>query len=188
MRKARSVAWFSTAGFHQRSKWTTWLAAVRFSPVPPALSDSRNTRGPPASWNRSTIASRSLRHAAVQEQHLAAERLLEWRLEHVAHLGELGEDQRLFAALERPPPTSRSAGSSLPERPGRRAVAQELGRVVADLLELRQRRQHQPLALDALGLFDFVEPLLDHGGVERRLLLGQACRRPSSPPCPAGRR
>ena len=24
MRKARSVAWFSTAGFHHRSKWMTW--------------------------------------------------------------------------------------------------------------------------------------------------------------------
>ena len=46
MRKARSVAWFSTAGFHQRSKWKTWFAAVRFSPVPPALSDRRKTRGP----------------------------------------------------------------------------------------------------------------------------------------------
>ena len=44
MRNARSVAWSSTAGFHQRSKWTTWLAAVRFSPVPPALSDSRKQR------------------------------------------------------------------------------------------------------------------------------------------------
>ena len=44
MRKARSVAWFSTAGFHQRSKWKTWLAAVRFRPVPPALSDRMKIR------------------------------------------------------------------------------------------------------------------------------------------------
>jgi hypothetical protein len=35
MRKARSVAWFSTAGFHQRSKCTTCEAAVRVSPEPP---------------------------------------------------------------------------------------------------------------------------------------------------------
>ena len=39
MRKARSVAWFSTAGFHQRSKWMTCEAAVRLRPAPPALSD-----------------------------------------------------------------------------------------------------------------------------------------------------
>src|SRR5262249_39168564 len=39
IRKARSVAWFSTAGFHQRSKWMTCDAAVRFSPAPPARRD-----------------------------------------------------------------------------------------------------------------------------------------------------
>ena len=40
IRKARSVAWFSTAGFHQRSKWMTCEAAVKLSPAPPALSES----------------------------------------------------------------------------------------------------------------------------------------------------
>src|SRR5262245_27059699 len=40
IRKARSVAWFSTAGFHHRSKWMTCEAAVRLSPAPPALRDS----------------------------------------------------------------------------------------------------------------------------------------------------
>src|SRR6516225_1038601 len=39
MRKARSVAWFSTTGFHQRSKCTTCDAAVRVRPEPPAFSD-----------------------------------------------------------------------------------------------------------------------------------------------------
>src|SRR5438093_1610639 len=58
IRNARSVAWSSTAGFHQRSKWMTWLAAVRFSPVPPALSDSRNSAGSVTSWNPATMASR----------------------------------------------------------------------------------------------------------------------------------
>ena len=46
MRNARSVAWASVAGFHHRSTCTTWLAAVRFSPVPPALSDSSSTPRP----------------------------------------------------------------------------------------------------------------------------------------------
>ena len=56
MRKARSVAWFSTAGFHQRSKWITCEAAVRFRPVPPALSDSTKNGGPSSRWNWSTSA------------------------------------------------------------------------------------------------------------------------------------
>ena len=54
IRNARSVAWFSTAGFHQRSKWITCAAAVRFNPVPPALSDNTKNGGPSARWNAST--------------------------------------------------------------------------------------------------------------------------------------
>src|SRR6266545_8348270 len=60
IRKARSVAWFSTAGFHHRSRWITWLAAVRFSPVPPAFSDSRKIGGPSPDWNLVTSSSRRL--------------------------------------------------------------------------------------------------------------------------------
>src|SRR5438876_6897460 len=45
MRKARSVAWSSTAGFHQRSKWKTWFALVRFRPTPPARRERRNIDG-----------------------------------------------------------------------------------------------------------------------------------------------
>ena len=40
MRKTRSVAWSSTAGFHQRERWITWFAAVSVKPTPPALGDS----------------------------------------------------------------------------------------------------------------------------------------------------
>src|SRR6266508_1999403 len=58
MRKTRSVAWSSTAGFHQRSKWITWLAAVRFRPVPPAFSEMTNRAGSGSSWKRATSASR----------------------------------------------------------------------------------------------------------------------------------
>ena len=43
MRYALSVAWFSTAGFHHLSKWMTWFAAVRVSPVPPAFKEIKNT-------------------------------------------------------------------------------------------------------------------------------------------------
>ena len=60
MRKARSVAWSSTAGFHQRSKWKTWLARVRFSPVPPALMERMKIGGAcSSSWKRLTIWSRN---------------------------------------------------------------------------------------------------------------------------------
>src|SRR6266516_1955731 len=45
IRKARSVAWSSTAGFHQRSKWKTWFAFVRFRPTPPARSERMNSDG-----------------------------------------------------------------------------------------------------------------------------------------------
>src|SRR3712207_8169797 len=54
-----------------------------------------------------------------------------------------------------------------------RVVAQELRRVVADLLELRERRQHDPLAPDALRRVEVPSRLLEHRGVERGLLPGQ---------------
>jgi len=54
MRNARSVAWFSTAGFHQRSKWTTCEAAVRLRPVPPALIDITKKGGPSSRWKSAT--------------------------------------------------------------------------------------------------------------------------------------
>ena len=59
IRKARSVAWFSTAGFHQRSKWITWDAAVRLSPVPPARRDSTKNGIVSSAWKRSTSFMRS---------------------------------------------------------------------------------------------------------------------------------
>src|SRR5271166_579239 len=57
IRCARSVAWSSTAGFHGRSKWITWPALVRFSPVPAARTE-RMSATPSPDWNRSTISCR----------------------------------------------------------------------------------------------------------------------------------
>ena len=81
IRKARSVAWFSTAGFHQRSKWKTWLAAVRFRPVPAGLDRQQEDAAGPSPLARlepldHPVALR-LGDAAVEEEDLAAERLLE---------------------------------------------------------------------------------------------------------------
>ena len=76
MRHTRSDAWSSTAGFHQRSKWITWFARTRLSPVPPACSDTRARRAPVPREKRSTISSRRVAgDAAVQHRHLEAELL-----------------------------------------------------------------------------------------------------------------
>ena len=52
MRWARSVAWFSTAGFHHGSKWITVSAWGRFRPTPPAFRLIKN-RGtwPLVNWS-----------------------------------------------------------------------------------------------------------------------------------------
>ena len=74
MRKARSVAWFSTAGFHQRSKWITCEAPVRLRPVPPALSDRIRNGGPSSRLEAVDHgAPRAHPRAAVQHQPGAAE-------------------------------------------------------------------------------------------------------------------
>src|SRR5512146_1412205 len=57
-RCARSDACCSTAGFHQRSKWKTWFAAGRFSPRPPARSETTSTEGPPGEANAVSSSSR----------------------------------------------------------------------------------------------------------------------------------
>lgn len=45
--------------------------------------------------------------------------------------------------------------------------------MVADLLELRQCRQHHTLALDALGSVQLGGGFVDDGSIERRLLFSQ---------------
>ena len=68
------VAWFSTAGFHQRSKWITCEAAVRLRPVPPALRESTKNGGPSSCWNLSISARRFFTAvSAVQDKALLAE-------------------------------------------------------------------------------------------------------------------
>src|SRR3981189_2380405 len=48
--------------------------------------------------------------------------------------------------------------------------------MIADLLELGERREHHPLALYAACRFEFGHRLLDHGGIERGLLLAQSAK------------
>ena len=60
--------------------------------------------------------------------------------------------------------TSSVTASSLPERPGHRAVLLEvLRRVVADLLEAGEQLEHQAAAAHAVGLLDLGHDLVDGG-------------------------
>ena len=112
MRKARSVAWFSTAGFHQRSKWKTWLGGRQVQPVPPALSDSRNSRRALPARPGSARPCRSRCLAGTPPCRNSTSRpnvSCRWRLKQIAHLGELREDQGAVAGLRALPPASPSA-------------------------------------------------------------------------------
>ena len=63
MRNARSVAWFSTAGFHQRSKWKTCVRRGQVQPGAARLQRRAGTtaRRRPAAWKRSTMRRGRLR-------------------------------------------------------------------------------------------------------------------------------
>src|SRR5262249_49756391 len=95
-----------------------------------------------------------LRRRAVEEESLASERFLQMLLNYRAHLGELREDQRavafgesLFQHFGQPRQLARTARY-------RGVVAEELSRMVANLFELGQSRQHLTSALDAFALAD----------------------------------
>ena len=189
MRWARSVAWSSTAGFHQRSKWKTWFAAVRLSPSPPALSDITSTRGSrrlleavddalalraaastPSRYRRSTSSSRSqvTRRARPMTAYcVKTSALSPSRDASRQHLGE-------------PVELARAAG----QRP---VSAERVHRVVADLLEARDQGEHVAAPLDA-------RRARGRGQHGRRSSPGRApparpsaCRTRSSPAAAAGR-
>ena len=79
-------------------------------------------------------------HRPVEERELDAQQLAQVGLEQRAHLGELGEDEGPFAGggdlLEDLFQPGQLAGAVAVEA---RAVAQEVGGMVADLLELHHR-------------------------------------------------
>ena len=96
MRKARSVAWFSTAGFHQRSKWITCDAAVRFSPVPPAFSDSTKNGGPSRPGSARRVPAAFDARPAVEHQPGPAEDAARNAASGAVDLAELREDEHLL--------------------------------------------------------------------------------------------
>ena len=152
MRKARSVAWFSTAGFHQRSKWTTCDAAVRFRPVPPALSDRMKNGGPSSVWNRATRPRRSLTPVApCSTSPGSPENRRQVLGQRIDDLAELGEHQhlllafgQLFADLRQAKKLAAVGGPVL-------SVAEKLAGVVADLLQAQERAQHHAAPGDVDG-------------------------------------
>ena len=94
MRWARSAACASTAGFHHGSSRNTWSAAVRLSPVPPALSDISITGGPSSAWKRAD----HLAAVAASSRPAARRRCpppCSARLDQVEQRGPLREHQRL---------------------------------------------------------------------------------------------
>ena len=98
MRKARSVAWFSTAGFHQRSKWITCEAAVRFRPVPPAFSERTKNGGPSSRWNCvDQLACASRRGVPPCRTRPGRPKSVGQKLgQRLGHLPELREDEHLL--------------------------------------------------------------------------------------------
>ena len=165
------MAWFSTAGFHHRSRWTTWLAAVRVSPVPPALSESSMIDGPVARLETGDqLVAALLPRATVQERDLGVEAGRQVRHEQVPNSvncvkhSTRSPSARISARIS-------SRRTTLPDRrPIGGAVVQELGGVVADLLQLGHRGEHVAAALDALRVLDLLHHVVDDRAVERGLL------------------
>ena len=119
--------------------------------------------------------------AAVQEGHVAAQAVVaeafaEVPLQQQAHLAELGEHERLLAGVEQVVDELVEPGELARPTGQRRAVAQRVRGVVADLLQPRERGKHQsPSAHAGLGL-GVDQQLVDHALVHAGLLARE--RRP----------
>ena len=100
--------------------------------------------------------------------------LTEQPLQGIADLGELGEQQQALALghdlLDHLGDPLQLVGARLEEGA---AVLEELGGVVADLLEPGQGGEHQPLPLDAVGRLQLALHIVHHGLVERGLFRGE---------------
>ena len=173
MRCARSVAWSSTAGFHQRSKWMTWSARVRLRPVPAALSDSTNTGSSPF-WKRADHRLTGADVRATVQELVADVLLVQVPGEQVAHLGVLREQQDaaalgddLLHQLVEEAELARTAAETFVRR------AEELRRVVADLLELREELDHEAATQHAARRLDLGQGLADDRLVETDLFTGE---------------
>src|SRR5260370_39251793 len=108
--------------------------------------------------------------ATMQEEQLSAQCPLQMALEHLAHRRELGEDQGAIALGEHLLQQGLQACQLARAPADGGVVTQELRWMIADLLQLDQRRQDQPLAPDALSLVQRLLQLLEYCLIQRRLL------------------
>ena len=192
MRKARSVAWFSTAGFHQRSKWKTWFAAVRFKPGAARLERQDERSAAPSARRLEPLDHPVALLLGRRRRAGTAPR------GRTSPAGAAGASSPISAncvkTSARSPARSTSSSisvsrASLPERPAMAELSpQELRRMIAHLLQLRQRRQDHALALDALGCLELSLSSPRRRPRRARPAPWSGCRRPSSPACRAGRR
>ncbi len=111
--------------------------------------------------------------AAVQEEDFAVEGFLEVAAQQGAHLGKLGEDEGLVALGQSFFEHFFQAGQLAGAAGQAAAVADEVGGMVADLLELEESGEDQALAFDALRVFDLLQHLFDYSFVQRGLFAGQ---------------
>jgi len=113
-------------------------------------------------------------HAAMQEEHFFPKDLTQMLFQQGAHFVKLRENQGTVARLAgfrqhlgQTHKLSRTVSQ-------RRIVPQELGRMITDLLQLRQPGQDQALTLDALAVLHRAHHLFKNGGVARGLFPCQA--------------
>lgn len=94
----RSVAWSSTAGFHQRSKWNTWVVAVIEAGSSRPRGEDEGLRDAPVLLEASDhgVPGRSAR-AAVEKQDVRLQDLAQVGHQALPYPAELREDERPVA-------------------------------------------------------------------------------------------
>ena len=142
--------------------------------MPPALSESRKTGTSPA-WKRATIASRSPDGRATVQELVGYAGGARWRSSRRA-IATYCVKTSTAPSSASTVPTSSSRRSSFSERPAQLGVGllEEVGGVVADLLETGEELEHQPAAGLLVGLLDAAHAVADVGLVEDDLLAGEA--------------
>ena len=175
MRKARSVAWFSTAGFHPPVVVDHVVGPGQVEAGAPGL------EGQDEHLRAVGVVLEALHHqvplfpgyAAVEERGFEAVGLLHVLLQDGSHLGELAEQQHPVPAGQYLIEDLLQAGQLAGASGDGGVVTQQLAWVVAGLLELGQGFQDGTPAFHALGGFQPGLRLTQHGLIERCLLLGQ---------------
>ena len=134
----------------------------KISPAPPALTDSTKNGTLSSPWNRPTKSLRFLTSVSPVSTSPARPKIPAKKAAKGAAISlELREDERLLLPggdlLHDVAQAQQLAAVGLAPRP----IAEPLRGVVANLLQAHQGGQHQPLALDAIGLLQLLSEVLD---------------------------